>query len=127
MANREYLDINLATVCLDTPYTRDVMVSVGASATVSAGTLLALKSPGIYSPAVDGVDTAVAVMQYDLTNDTAGALDLPARPVLGGKVNANLLSFDGGGTPDENEYESLRGVGIEAVHVEELTKLNNPG
>lgn len=128
MANRLITNIDLRDVCLETPFTRDVSVTVAATTTLAAGTLLSDGlTPDVFVVATDGGDPVTAVLQYELENTTGAPVDTPARPVLGGRVNASLLSFAGGGTPDETEFQALRKVGIHAVDVEELNKLNNPG
>lgn len=74
-----------------------------------------------------GAQVPVAVMPYDLVATGSGTL--AARPIVGGKVNADRLVIDADGDAtnvDDAVLDMLKASGIQAIPVIQLAKLN-PG
>lgn len=132
MANHTYQNIDLSTVCIDTPFTQDEIIVATGAGTIAAGTLLGRvtasgKLLATATGAVDGSETPVSVLQYDI--EAAGAGDLPCRPVLKGSVRADkcFLAATPSTALTPAQKDALRTMGILAVEVDELGKFNNPG
>ena len=115
MANREFENIDLSSICLETPYVQDdIFAAVGATPPeVKAGTILGRVTSDQKLVACDLAETngsqiPVAVVQYDFTpgGDICRA---PATPLT--TIQKHLL----------------RKVGIQAVEVDQLGQFNNPG
>ena len=125
MANREFINIDNSSICMETPFTQDRIFTAADSTDVAAGTIL--KLVGEKYELAESADTFDAVLQYDLAVSTAG--DLPIRPVLAGKVRADKIFLAAAPTTalTVSQKAKLKTNGILAVDVEELSKFNNPG
>ncbi|MDR0785572.1 MAG: hypothetical protein LBE74_06800 [Treponema sp.] len=96
-------------------------ITLAAGADVAAGT--ALKRAGAkFAPAEDG-DTFVAVMPFDLKNDGEASADLGFRAIVGGDVRKDALTV-GGAPITAAQADALRGYGIFAVPVTDLSRVN---
>jgi hypothetical protein len=134
MANREFENIDLSSICLETPYVQDdIFAAVGANPPeVKAGTVLGRVTSDQKLVACDlsetnGSQIPIAVVQYDFKPAAPG--DVSIRPVLGGMIRADKTFFAGSPTTPLTKIQKdlLRKVGIQAVDVDQLGQFNNPG
>lgn len=94
-------------------------VTVPASATIARGTVLGkITATGKYvtslNASVDGSEVAVAVLQNEIVNDTAGAVDVAEVVFKSGTFNSTGLTF-GTGQTVANTVDDLHNVSIEII------------
>ncbi len=111
--------INVGSVALGDEALRDELLTFGGAATVLAGTILARDSVSLkLVPYVKGGSTnqngiPKAVVGYDVV--AAGAVDVPVRAIVFGKVNKQRLIINADGTGaniDGAVLDQLRAFGI---------------
>lgn len=116
------LGITFAVTAGDTAWdTGDII-----TATVSAESGLPLVAY-VKGTGTNGAQVPKAVMPYGLTATGAGTL--AARPIVGGRVNADRLVIDADGDAtnvDDAVLDMLKASGIDAISVTQLAKLD-PG
>lgn len=132
MATLDITNIDLGGVILEDPSFDDETVTFAGADTFAAGTILARDTVSgklvLYAVggSTNGNGVPCAVLTYQLVR--AGAGDLPARVLVGGKVKRQRLVVDAAGndsTITQAVKDLLRARGIIAVETKQLSKLDN--
>lgn len=114
------------------PVHKDDVVTFSGAGTLAAGTILARDSVSLkLVPFAKGGTTnengiPKAVLGYDLTAGAAG--DLPARPIVGGRIRSNDLVIDADGDAtnvDAAVLDQLRDFGVVALSTAQLSEFDN--
>lgn len=132
MANPTITNVDSGWVQISDPVVSDELITFGAAGTLAAGTILARDTSTLkLIPFVKGGSTAgngvpKAVLQYPVT--AAGAGDVAARPLIGGKVRKDKLIIlaDGDATNvDKAVEDALRLTGFFVMTNVNLSQLDN--
>lgn len=132
MSNLEITNNITNDVVIWEPVFEDDLITFGGAGTLLAGTILARDSVSLkLVPFVKGGSTnengiPKAVLRGALT--ATGAGDLPARPIVGGKLRASKLVIDADGDAsnvDAKVLDQLRDYSIIALSTTELSQLDN--
>ena len=132
MANIEITNNSARSVVIWEPIFKDDIVTFGGAGTLLAGTILARDSvslkliPFVKGGSTNGNGIPKAVILDDLT--AAGAGDLPARPIVGGRLRSGDLVIDADGDAsnvDAAVLDQLRDYNITALSTTQLSELDN--
>jgi hypothetical protein len=132
MANPNIQNIDSGWVQISDPVVSDELITFSAAGTLASGTILARDTgtlkliPFVKGGTTTGNGIPKAVLQYPVT--AAGAGDVAARPLIGGKVRKDKLIIlaDGDATNvDKAVEDALRLTGFFVQSVTNLSKLDN--
>ncbi|GHV90455.1 hypothetical protein AGMMS50268_09580 [Spirochaetia bacterium] len=116
-------------------------ITVAAGATIACGTLLKRSGnkfavaqdipPNPGTPGEDGGwdtppspgDIPLAIMPFDLKNESNAAADMGFRALIGGSVRKDMLNI-GGAAITSAHADSLRNYGIIAVHSTDVSRVD---
>ena len=132
MSNIEITTNTSRSVVVWEPVYIDEVVTFGGAGTLVAGTILARDSsslkliPYVKGGSTNGNGIPKAVLLDALT--AAGAGDLTARPIVGGRLRAGDLVIDADGDAsnvDDAVKDQLRDYGITLLTTTQLAELDN--
>ena len=132
MSNLEITNNKTRGVVIWDPVFEDDTVTAAGADTFAAGTILARDSVSLKLVLFvkGGVTNENGIPKAVLTEDLvfAGAGDLPARPMVGGRVRAGDLIIDADGDAtnvDAAVLDELRDYGIVGLSTTQLAELDN--
>lgn len=132
MADPVKTNIDFGSVLAGTCHCQDELITLAATTTYKAGTILARDSvslklvPFVKGGVTNGNGVPKAVLQDQVT--TVGAGDYKMRPILAGRVNFARLVIHADGTNaniDAAVLDGLRAYGIESDVTTQLAKTDN--
>lgn len=97
-------------------------ITVAANATVPEGA--ALKRDGNNFAVATAADTLIAVNPVEIKNTTSAAKTFSIRAIISGRVRLDMVRV-GAAALTTAQRDQLRGYGIVAVKVTDLSKLDN--
>lgn len=132
MANPTIANVDSGWVQISDPVVSDELITFGAAGTLATGTILARDTstlkliPFVKGGTTTGNGVPKAILQYPVT--AAGAGDVAARPLIGGKVRKDKLIIlaDGNATNvDKSVEDALRLTGFFVMTNVNLSQLDN--
>jgi len=99
-------------------------ISVAANTTVKAGTILKRDGEKRFAIAA-AEDTPVAIIPFDMENESASTVNLGFRAITGGDVRKDMLNLNGSTSITSAIVDSLRDhCGITAVDSTDVSRVN---
>lgn len=97
-------------------------IAVAPNTAVKAGTLLKRDGDRKFAIATS-VDTPVAVIPFDMENESDVAVNLGFRALIGGQVRRDMLNLNGNALTSQ-QADSLRDYGIIVVDTTDVSRVN---
>jgi len=99
-------------------------ISVSPNTTVKAGTILKRNGEKKFAIATSA-DTPVAIVPFDMENESAATVNLGFRAITGGDVRKDMLNLNGSTTITSAIVDSLRDhCGITAVDSTDVSRVS---
>ena len=100
-------------------------VNVAAETTIKGGTILKRGASEKTFVIAEAGDTPVAVVPFDMVNESTSAVNFGFRAIIGGEVRRDMLNLDGASPISGAVVDSLRDhCGIIAVDSTDLSRVH---